>query len=165
MKKHTVLLQKIAKYSLYLIGFFILSAFVNWVQAPKATNQAFVNLPVTTLDGKAHLLSTAQGKTTVVYFFAPWCTVCKLSIDAVNWFEGSSRVQAVAVGLDYETPNELLQFQSRVKAPIYAGSSELQKQFQIDRYPTVYILDGNGRVRHTMVGYASRFGIWLRTWL
>ncbi|HRP68553.1 MAG TPA: TlpA disulfide reductase family protein [Turneriella sp.] len=153
------------RYTLYIIGFFILSAFANWLQAPKPSANTVVSLPLSTLDGTQKILPTAQGKTTVVYFFAPWCTVCKLSMDAMNMFEGSARVQALTIGLDYENRNELAAFQERMKAPIYAGSQELQRQFQVDRYPTVYIIDGNGKIKHTMVGYASRLGIWIRSWI
>lgn len=156
------LLLKTGRYALYLVAFFIFAAIVNWFQAPKATAEKITSLELLTLDGKPSTLQTAAGKKTVLYFFAPWCTVCKASIDALNMFAGSD-VQAVAVGLDYENPRELAAFQSRLDVPILAGAPQLGRRFNIDKYPTVYIIDGNGQTRHTMVGYASRFGIWVRT--
>jgi thiol-disulfide isomerase/thioredoxin len=157
------LLQKAGRYALYLVAFFIFAAIVNWFQAPKATAEKITSLELMTLDGKPSTLQTAAGKKTVLYFFAPWCTVCKASIDALNMFAGSDRVQAVAVGLDYENRGELAAFQNRLDVPILAGPPTLGRRFSIDKYPTVYILNGDGSVAHTMVGYASRFGIWVRT--
>lgn len=157
------LLHKAGRWALYLIAFFIISAVVNWFQAPKPRGEKIQSLELVTLDGKPYPLNTAGGKKTVLYFFAPWCTVCKASIDALNMFAGSEKVQAVAIGLDYENRGELAGFQNRLDAPVLAGSANLARRFSIDRYPTVYILNGDGSVAHTMVGYASRFGIWVRT--
>jgi protein-disulfide isomerase-like protein with CxxC motif len=72
-------------------------------------------------------------------------------------------VQALAVGLDYENIEQLKPYQTKVNVPVYAGSHELQRRFMVDRYPTVYILNNDGSVAHVMVGYTSRFGIWIRT--
>lgn len=151
------------RYTLHLVAFFIFAAIVNWFQAPKGTGEKITALELMTLDGKPQTLQTAAGKTTVLYFFAPWCTVCKASIDALNMFAGSDKVQAVAIGLDYENRNELAAFQNRLDVPILAGAPNLGRRFNIDKYPTIYILNGDGSVAHTMVGYASRFGIWIRT--
>jgi thiol-disulfide isomerase/thioredoxin len=155
-------LRATGRYSLYFTAFFIISAVVNRFQAPKPGTKKIESLELTTLDGKPSTLKTAAGTTTVIYFFAPWCTVCKVSIDALNMFAGSD-VQAVAVGLDYQSRGELAAFQNRLEAPVLAGSPDLGRRFSIDRYPTIYILNGDGSVAHTMVGYASRFGIWVRT--
>jgi len=86
-------------------------------------------------------------------------------MDALNFFEGSDRVQTLAVGLDYDNIAELKPFQDKLATPIYAGDLQLQRQFKVDRYPTAYILNGDGSVAHVMVGYTSRFGIWIRTLL
>ena len=154
---------KAGRWGIYLLAFFIFAAMVNWFQAPKPSGEKIPSLALTTLDGKPVTLNTSGGKKTVLYFFAPWCTVCKASIDALNLFAGSEKVQAVAVGLDYEKPGELAAFQNRLDVPILAGAPNLGRRFSIDRYPTIYILNGDGSVAHTMVGYASRFGIWVRT--
>lgn len=156
-------LRKIGRGALYLVAFFFFAAIVNWFQAPKTTLEKIQSLELMALDGKPQILQTAAGKKTVLYFFAPWCTVCKASIDALNMFAGSEKAQAVAVGLDYENRGELAAFQSRLNVPILAGPPTLGRRFSIDKYPTIYILNGDGSVAHTMVGYASRFGIWIRT--
>lgn len=157
------ILRKAGRGVLYLVAFFVFAAIVNWFQAPKGSGEKIQSLDLVTLDGKPSTLKTAEGKKTVLYFFAPWCTVCKASIDALNMFAGSEKVQAVAVGLDYENRGELAAFQNRLDVPILAGPPNLGRRFKIDKYPTVYILNGDGSVAHTMVGYASRVGIWVRT--
>ncbi len=159
-----VLLQKAGRTALYLIGFFVFAAAVNWYQSPKTTALAATpELALSSLTGERAIVRTATHKKTVVYFFAPWCTVCKVSMDALDFFGGSKRVQAVAVGLDYENNEELKPYATKVDVPVYAGTHELQRRFMVDRYPTAYILNSDGSVAHVMVGYTSRFGIWIRT--
>jgi thiol-disulfide isomerase/thioredoxin len=160
------LLLKAGRALAYLAGFFLFAAAVNWYQAP--ATQAIAPLPqleLATLAGQKTTIATAGSKKTVIYFFAPWCAVCKVSMDALNFFDDSNRVQAIAVGLDYENVEELKPYQTKVNVPVYAGSHELQRRFMVDRYPTVYILNNDGSVAHVMVGYTSRFGIWIRTLL
>jgi thiol-disulfide isomerase/thioredoxin len=158
------LLRKAARGFIYLAGIFIFAAVVNYLQAPATSHIAPVqSLQLTGMNGEKHQANVAAGKKTVVYFFAPWCAVCKISMDALNFFEGSDRVQTLAVGLDYDSLAELKPFQAKLSTPIYAGDALLQRQFKVDRYPTVYILNGDGSVAHVMVGYTSRFGIWIRT--
>jgi thiol-disulfide isomerase/thioredoxin len=137
---------------------------VNRFQAPRlAAAEKIETLELMTLTGEKATLQTAAGKKTIVYFFAPWCGVCKFSMDALDMFAGKENLQAIAVGLDYDSAAELKPFQEKMRAPVFAGNAELQRRFKIDRFPTVYILDGDGKVAHTMAGYTSRFGIWLRT--
>jgi thiol-disulfide isomerase/thioredoxin len=160
------LLRKAARGFVYLAGFFIFAAVVNYFQSPGTGDLApLQSLPLTSMSGERLQVSVASGKKTVIYFFAPWCAVCKVSMDALNFFEGSERVQTLAVGLDYDTIAELKPFQEKLSTPIYAGDVQLQRRFKIDRYPTAYILNGDGSVAHAMVGYTSRFGIWIRTLL
>ncbi len=158
------LLKKAGSAALYLVAFFVIAAIINKFQSPDTKAMPPVtSLELATLAGEKVQLNTAAGKKTIVYFFAPWCAVCKASMDALNFFDGTSRVQAVAIGLDYDNVSELKPFQSGQRATVYAGSREMQSRFKIDRYPTVYILDGSGKISHVMVGYTSRFGIWIRT--
>lgn len=160
------LLLKAGRAFVYLAGIFVFAAVVNWLQSPATRDMAVPGaLDLVALSGEKVKIGTATGKKTIIYFFAPWCAVCKASMDALNFFEGSERVQAIAVGLDYDNAAELKPFQEKLRAPVYAGSQLLQRQFKVDRYPTAYILNGDGSVAHIMVGYTSRFGIWIRTLL
>lgn len=158
------LLPKAARMLAYFVGIFLLAALVNYWQAPSTKDVATLStVEVMALDGTRTQLQLAAGKKTVLYFFAPWCIVCKASMDALNFFSHSDNVRAIAVGFDYDSVAELKTFQSRLEVPVYAGSRALQQHFKVDRYPTVYILNPDGSIAHTMVGYTSRLGIWART--
>jgi len=160
------LLQRFGRGALYFVGFFVFAALVNWYQAPAVKDMPRVaSLEVSALSGQKLVLDTAKNKKTIIYFFAPWCAVCKVSMDALNMFAEKENLQALAVGLDYQTVDELKPFQEKLRAPIFAGSEDLQRRFRVDRYPTVYILNRDGSIAHVMVGYTSRLGMWLRTLL
>lgn len=158
------LLPKLARAIGYFVTFFFFAALVNYWQAPSIKGvPPMTTIDVMTLDGEKKQLRLISDKKTVLYFFAPWCIVCKASMDALNFFSNNSSVQALAVGLDYDTIEELKQFQTRLSVPVYAGSRLLQQHLRVDRYPTAYILNSDGSIAHVMVGYISRLGIWIRT--
>ena len=160
------LIAKLGRGLGYLAAFFVIAAIINVFQSPDTKSvPATAALELKTLAGERVTITTNTGKKTLVYFFAPWCAVCKISMDAVDMFAGKANLQAIAVGLDYDNPTELKPFAEKRSVPVYAGGADLQQRFKVDRYPTVYILNGDGTISHVMVGYTSRFGIWIRTLL
>ena len=97
------LLKKAGSAALYLAAFFVVAAIINMFQSPDTKSMPPVtSLELATLAGDKVQLNTAAGKKTIVYFFAPWCAVCKASMDALGMFAGKDNLQAVAVGLDYD---------------------------------------------------------------
>jgi len=101
----------------------------------------------------------------VLYFFAPWCQVCKWTINNLafindsRWWKDRARVYAVA--LDYSSIDDVHQFQKDydVRIPILIGSSEVRQAFQVSAYPTYYFLKSDWRVATHAIGYTTRFGI------
>lgn len=98
----------------------------------------------------------------LIYFFAPWCRVCKLSMANLN--ELRARMPDVTiqiVALDYESKEEVLNFVSEVKisAPVYYGHEDVRRAWRINAYPSYYVLDENSVIRARAVGYSSKYGM------
>ena len=119
---------------------------------------------VGTLTGE-NLSLTWKGQATLVYFFAPWCGVCRLSMPNLNsmqeWFPTLS-VKAVA--FDYENHEQVQQFANEigVRVPIYMGDDDVRARWNITAYPTYMVIDSDGTIRAASVGYSSQFGMILR---
>lgn len=126
--------------------------------APKVTVQ--------TLAGMTYDLPAAiQQKVTLIYFFAPWCGVCRLSMGNLNnlqkWFPDIS-VQAVA--LDYESTEEVQKFidDIQVRIPISIGNQHVRDVWGISAYPTYVLIGRDGLIHGASIGYSSQFGMILR---
>ncbi len=120
---------------------------------------------LTDLDGQTRALADYRGKTVVLLFFAPWCTVCSLESD--NWARLKSwrhDVEVLAVALSYEKPDEIVEFvgEDRGAYPVLYGNASVQRDYRVESFPTHYIIDPEGRVAWQGTGYTPTVTLWLR---
>ncbi|TDF41401.1 TlpA family protein disulfide reductase [Alteromonadaceae bacterium M269] len=108
---------------------------------------------------------TENGRPTLIYFFAPWCNICKMSIgnlDGIN----TDKFNIVTVALDYNSVEAVEEFAAdqSLSVPVLLGTQELKSEFQIKGYPSYYLLDENRKVVSKSYGYSSSLGMKLRAW-
>ncbi|WP_394174514.1 TlpA disulfide reductase family protein [Thalassotalea litorea] len=121
------------------------------------------------LDSSTVNLNQAMGEQkTVLYFFAPWCSVCRFSIgnlQALYEKHPSERVQIYAIALDFVDQQEVESFVEGLELtmPILLGNEALKQAYQVSAYPSYYVLDQNQQVVHRSMGYSTELGLLLRT--
>ncbi|MBU2870576.1 TlpA disulfide reductase family protein [Colwellia sp. E2M01] len=121
------------------------------------------NIP--TLMGETASLK-AQGKTTILYFFAPWCKICHASIGNLQTlFEKNENIDVVAIAMDYSSTDEVLDFtsQHQLTFPIALGTQALKKTFEVSGYPSYYVLNIDNVIVGKSMGYSSQLGLYLRS--
>jgi thiol-disulfide isomerase/thioredoxin len=102
-------------------------------------------------------------KPTLIYFFAPWCKVCSLSIGNLEYLD-SDKINIVRVALDYSNVEEVKSFAEKhdISSQILLGHAGLKQQFKIQGYPTYYIMDEQQKVLAKSYGYSTALGLKLR---
>jgi peroxiredoxin len=120
------------------------------------------------LDGSSYSLPDARGRKMVLYFFAPWCTVCSYSshnINALRQARPDDELAIYAVGLEWEQSAELEQFakEHELRVPVLRGDDELRRAYRVDTFPTVYVVDERGAVADRVIGYTTELGLRLRS--
>jgi len=126
------------------------------VEAPPAT--------LVTLDQQTAELIPV-GKPTLVYFFAPWCSVCKLSIGNLQTLQGRYPELAIRmVALDYSSLAEVSDFieDRELAFPVLMGNSAIAQRWQIKAYPTYYLIDAKGQIVSRNMGYSTELGMKVR---
>lgn len=123
---------------------------------------------LTDLNGQRTTLSGVSGRKVVLYFFAPWCSVCHASSGNVNALREAHREDELAiyaVGLGWESVSELRQFsrQQELSVPVLIGTDRVASAYRVSSFPSVYILDGEHRIAHRLVGYTTSLGLRIRT--
>ncbi len=114
------------------------------------------------LDGQTSPLIKPD-KPTLIYFFAPWCKICSLSIGNLEYLN-SDKLNIVRVALDYSNVEEVQDFADKhnISSQILLGHAGLKQQFKIQGYPTYYILDDQQKVLAKSYGYSTALGLKLR---
>lgn len=126
-------------------------------------NLAFTQVP--TLMGNTVSLNS-QGKTTILYFFAPWCQICHLSIGNLqSLYEKNERVDVIAIVMDYSTVEEVMAFTKKhtLTFPIVLGSEKIKHAFSISGYPSYYVISKENKIIGKSMGYSSELGLYLRS--
>ena len=102
-------------------------------------------------------------KPTLIYFFAPWCQVCALSMGNLAYLD-SDKVNIVSIAMDYSDSKEVQHFVDRhnLSIPVLLGHDGLKQQFKIQGYPTYYMVDKDHKVIGKAYGYSTALGLKLR---
>lgn len=125
-------------------------------------------LPADSLTGPVPPLEAHRGKRVLLYFFAPWCSVCAVNIDNLDWLRtlrSEETLAIYAVALDYQGPDELLQYVQKheLEVPVLLGTRDTWASYRVQAFPTVYALDETGRIESRAVGYVPLIGLWWRS--
>jgi thiol-disulfide isomerase/thioredoxin len=131
------------------------------VEAPRAVLAA--------LEGGEVSLDSLRGKPTLVAFWAPWCTVCAAESQNLSWIRSlaGSRANVVSVAAAFENVDQVRAYvrDHAVDYPVLLGDDALVRSFHVEAFPTVYFLDADGRVRHSVTGYTTTLGLLARLFL
>ena len=123
----------------------------------------------TTLAGEFYKLEDADGRPALIYFFAPWCRICAASADnltRLRRWRDEDDIEIVAVALDWGTAEEVRNYAERheLNVTVVLGDTDIARQWQIQAFPSYYVLDRNQRIVRRDIGYSTQFGLWWRAW-
>jgi thiol-disulfide isomerase/thioredoxin len=109
-----------------------------------------------------------HGEAGVVYFFAPWCGVCKHSIGNLDQqlLDGDLK-WATAIALDFAHQSEVAEFVSEtgIVLPVLLGSTQTAADWNVRAFPTYFVIDEAGNIASRSVGYSTSLGLRMRSWL
>ena len=120
------------------------------------------------LDGRPNQQATRPGAVGVVYFFAPWCSICRHSISNLDALvESGSLAWATTIALDYRDEREVRQFieETGVSLPVLMGHAGTAQDWGIRGFPTYYVINASGQISSRSVGYSTWLGLKARTGL
>ncbi len=135
-----------------------------------ADGQVAPALQGVTIAGEPYNFEDVGARPAMVYFFAPWCRICAASAGNLNrlrrWRDADD-IEIVAVALDWTTVEEVRDYVERhdLNVTVVLGDSDVARQWQIQAFPSYYVLDSAHRVIRRDIGYSTQLGLWLRAWI
>lgn len=119
-----------------------------------------------TLEGGSSSFGAFAGKPTLVAVWAPWCSVCKAESDNVSraraWL--GDRANVISVATSFEDVSQVHGYiaAQRVDYPVLLARDDFSRVMGITAFPTVFVLDSQGRIVSSMQGYTTTLGLFLR---
>ncbi len=134
-----------------------------------ADNQPAPDFKLLALDGNSYRLSDFKDQQVLLYFFAPWCSICKLSADNLNDLrkarsEGDLMIMMMALAYEDQAAVERFVEDLALNVPVLLGSEQQMQDYQITGFPTYYVIDETGKLVSRSMGYSTELGMRLRTW-
>jgi thiol-disulfide isomerase/thioredoxin len=136
-------------------------AFVVWklLIAPRsfktATAYPAPHVRYQSLQGAPFVLTDHRGRVVFLDFYASWCEPCKVSLPMVEKF-ARTHPDVDVVPIDVGEPRQVVEvFARKYKLSHVAMDPKALSQgfFQIDGFPTMVIVDPDGKIRATWTGF------------
>lgn len=113
--------------------------------------------------GQARSLSALQGEPTLVYFWATWCTVCKVSDGAVDKLMPTYQVLTVASQSgDATSVRAYLGDRAASLPTLLDPDGRVARAWGVTAFPSVFVVSASGRVSQRTVGLSLSWPLRLR---
>ncbi|WP_455222729.1 protein disulfide oxidoreductase [Kaarinaea lacus] len=123
-------------------------------------------LRATSTDGRPVNLQNMQGTPVLLYFWGTWCPVCKLQNGSVSSISKDHPVVTVALNSGTDLEIEAFLKEKNLDFLVLGDDSGMiASEFGITGVPTSFIIDPNGNIAFTEVGYTTEWGLRFRLWL
>jgi thiol-disulfide isomerase/thioredoxin len=136
----------------------VLAAVAKFLVLPHLTPRQIVQAPpvkLATLAGSRFDLENSHGRLVFLDFWASWCDPCRDTIPLVQHFK-HAHPQVEVVSIDVGEPPALVRpFAERFKMGDVAMDPDMTvaHAFGVTGYPTMFAIDGTGRVRARWIGF------------
>jgi thiol-disulfide isomerase/thioredoxin len=102
----------------------------------------------------------------VIYFWANWCGICGLMQNSINAISLSDPILTIALrsGTD-NTVNQYLQEKHLNWQVVNDQHGDIAEMYGVNAVPALFILNPQGNIVFTSVGYTTEWGLRLRIWL
>jgi thiol-disulfide isomerase/thioredoxin len=107
-----------------------------------------------------NLMASNKGKVVIVNFFATWCPPCRKEVPELiklaKAYDGKN-LQIIGISVDENGEEAVIPFAQQVgfNYPVYLTTPELNKTFNIDAVPQIFLYSKDGTLITNLKGYVD----------
>ncbi len=118
------------------------------------------------LDGSKVKLSDYRGKSVLVHFWATWCPVCKLEQSSIEAISKDNDIITIAMNSGEAMEIQNFMEENNLSYPVIIDEDGiLAKQYGVRGVPASFIVNPEGIIAFTEIGYTTNWGLRIRLWL
>jgi len=118
------------------------------------------------LDGQPIKLSNYRGKSVLIHFWATWCPICKFEQDSIEAISKDNKIITVAMNSGEAMEIQNFMEKNNLSFPVIIDEDGLLAQrYGVTGVPTSFILNPEGIIEYTEIGYTTNWGLRARLWL
>jgi len=119
------------------------------------------------LDGNAHFFEFNNvKKPLLIHFFATWCPICKLENDSLNNLAKDHQLIVIAMQSGDAEEVKAYRQEHHLSMTLYNDKTGvISKRFNVTGVPTSFIVNRQGKITSSTIGYTSELGLRFRLWL
>jgi peroxiredoxin len=118
-----------------------------------------------TLDGRYFSLIENHESPLLLHFWATWCPVCSLEHDSISDIARDWPV--ITVAMQSGDSDELSRYMEEhgLEVPVIVDEhGALARRFGVRAVPTSFVINANGDIRFSEMGYTTEMGLRARLW-
>lgn len=111
-------------------------------------------------------IQSYQGKPLLLHFWTTWCSICKMEQSSIASI--SEDYQVITVAMNSGNDMEITAYleEQGLSFPVTVDENgAIAQRFGVKGVPTSFIIDSNGDIKFTEVGFTSELGLRARLWL
>ncbi len=143
----------------------VLFGALQWWQARPLASGLAPQLIGLGVDGAAQRLQNLRGETVLVHFWAVWCPVCNASDGSIQSIAGDYPV--ISVAMQSGGPGDIREHMASQGLDFPAipdPRGEISGDWGVKGVPTSFVIDPQGNIVQTSVGYTTEAGLRARLW-
>ncbi|MDX9813594.1 MAG: redoxin family protein [Sulfurimonadaceae bacterium] len=155
-------MKKYLKELLFIVvALFLISNAISYTRSQDLNQQSLNIDTLTLIDGTTYTIK--NDRPTIVYFWATWCPICKLTSSNIDFLAKYLNVLSIAVSSKNDEDIAEYMDSKELSFLVYNDrDGNLANSSNIKVFPTIMIYDKNGKLYSSDVGYSSTFMLMIK---
>ncbi|HEX4974472.1 MAG TPA: protein disulfide oxidoreductase [Pseudomonadales bacterium] len=119
-----------------------------------------------TVQGQPFALEQLKGKPALIYFWASWCSICRLMENSISNLSNNAALISVAMQSGSDDTIHQYLLENKLQTPVINDDKGiLSSRYGVQGVPTLFFLNPQGEIAYAVSGYSPGWLVRARLWL